>query len=79
MISAAEVAREIALIKAAADAGNVDIALEIAKRNPIILPQQSLPRVKVRCKWPLMIEKVFFPARLLDWQVSLPVMPFKLQ
>ncbi len=38
MISDAEVAREIALIKAAADAGNVDIALEIAKRNPNILP-----------------------------------------
>ncbi len=38
MISDAEVAKEIALIKAAADAGNVDIALEIAKRNPNILP-----------------------------------------
>ena len=38
-ISDAEVAREIALIKAAADAGNVDIALEIAKRNANILPE----------------------------------------
>ncbi len=38
-ISDAEVAREIALIKAAADAGNVDIALEIAKRNENILPE----------------------------------------